>query len=84
MATATKFNQPLPANADNFVSQAGDFLRGAGDRIIENMIYLGEFSHGARKARRFQALNALSDAELAERGLTREGLPYFVFGPFYS
>lgn len=84
MANAAKFHQPLPTNAASFVDQAGANLRSAGDRILEGLVWLGEHSGAARKARQFQALNALNDKELAARGLTRDGLANYVFGPYHS
>lgn len=84
MADTAKFAQPLPSNATHFVDQAGSFLRGAGDRVFTSLIALGEGSSVAAKARAFKALSDLSDEELAERGLTRDGLPVHVFGAFYG
>ena len=84
MADTAKFAQPLPANAANFVDQAGTFLRNAGDHFLTAMIQMGEATTAARKAREFRALNELSDAELEKRGLTRDGLAVHVFGTLYS
>ncbi len=84
MANAAKFAQPLPENAAHFVDQAGAFLRGAGERVFTAMIALGEGTTAARKAREFKALSDLSDAELAQRGLTRDGLAVHVFGAYYG
>ena len=83
MASAAKFHQPLPANAGNFVDQAGSFLGKIGDGVLTAMVSLAEGSHAARKAREFKALSDLSDAELAARGLTRDALPVHVFGKYY-
>ena len=83
MATASKFAQPLPANAGHFVDQAGAFLGKVGDHVLTAMMLLAEGSHAARKAREFKALSDLSDAELAERGLTRDVLAVHVFGKYY-
>ncbi len=84
MSATAKFNQPLPVNATNVVDQAGAYVRSAGARILNAFVAIGENSSGARKARAYATLNALSDAELAERGLNRDTLASHVFGPFYS
>ena len=83
MATATRFNQPLPANAGHFVDQAGAFLGKVGDGILTAMMYIAEGTHAAQKAREFNALCDLTDDELAARGLTRDALPAHVFGKYY-
>ena len=83
MADVAKFTQPLPVSAGHFVDQAGAFLRGASDHVLTAMMFLAEGSHAARKAREFNALCELTDAELAERGLTRDALPVHVFGKYY-
>lgn len=84
MAQTAKFAQPLPANAANFVDQAGIFLRDASQHIFNAMILMGEATTAARKAREFKALSDLSDAELQQRGLTRDGLAVHVFGAYYG
>lgn len=84
MSATIDFDQSLPVNANTFVSQSRGFLRNAGKRFFDVMAVIGENSQGARKARAFQALSALSDEDLAKRGLTRDGLAGHVFGPFYS
>lgn len=50
------------------------------DAILAWMIRTSEQSSKARAARAFAALNALSDEELAARGLTRGDLVFRVFG----
>lgn len=84
MSATVKLNQPQHVGTSNVIEQIGAFLRGAGDRLLYVFIKLGENSHAAHKAREFQALSSLSDEQLAERGLTRDGLAIHVFGPFYS
>ena len=84
MSATFDFDQSLPVNANNFVARTRTFLRDAGEQFLKVMVVIGENSQGARKARAFQALSGLSDEELAERGLTRDGLVNHVFGPFYS
>ncbi|MEM7212808.1 MAG: hypothetical protein AAF479_13100 [Pseudomonadota bacterium] len=84
MATVAKFNQPLPTTAASFVDQAGSHLRNFGDHILESLVNLGEMSTAAKKARQYQALNALTDDELEIRGLRRDELVTYVFGTFHG
>ncbi|MEM9061538.1 MAG: hypothetical protein AAGD13_13840 [Pseudomonadota bacterium] len=84
MAHTAKFSQPLPNTSTNIVDGASRAFNRIGDRILEGMVLLGENSTAAKKARQFQALNALSDEALAKRGLKRDGLASHVFGPLFS
>lgn len=51
-------------------------------QLVDWLVRMGEMSPGARAARAYAALNALSDAELAKRGLNRADLLDHCFGPF--
>lgn len=54
-----------------------------GTRFMDWLVRVGEQSSGARAARAYAALNALSDAELAARGLNRGDLFDRCFGPVH-
>ncbi|MEL7469438.1 MAG: hypothetical protein AAFN27_13350 [Pseudomonadota bacterium] len=84
MAETAKFSQPLPTTSSNLVDGAARSIERIGSWILEGLVLLGESSVAAKKAKEFQALNALSDEALAKRGLTRDGLASFVFGPLFS
>lgn len=51
-----------------------------GARIMDWLVRVGEMSSGARAAKHYAALNALSDLELAKRGLRRDDLLDHCFG----
>ncbi|MGD1925281.1 MAG: hypothetical protein ACFB03_13995 [Paracoccaceae bacterium] len=84
MAETAKFSQPLPTTSSNLVDVAWHGIARIGSRIFDGLVLLGESSSAAKKAKQFQALNALSDEALAKRGLTRDGLASYVFGPLFS
>ena len=59
------------------VSDSADRLANSG---LELLVRIGERSAGARAAEAFRQLYAMTDEELAERGLTRDQLTYYCFG----
>ena len=67
---------PKPAAAEQFSARA------LGDRILDWMARVGEKSPAAQAAKRYAALNTLTDAQLAERGLSRDQLAQICFGRY--
>ena len=51
-----------------------------GERLMDWMVRVGEMSAAGRAAQRYAKLNALSDLELAKRGMKREELLDLCFG----
>lgn len=66
------------ATSELAANSKGIFARLA-DAALSWMISAGEASTTAAAARKFARLNALTDAELAEQGLTRNGLVHHCF-----
>lgn len=62
-----------------FTLSFSSFFLGALSRIGSGIEWLMDNSAGAMRAKKVQALHALSDAELAERGLKREEIVMYVF-----
>lgn len=62
------------------IPNARNHQQGIMDRIGDWLVRLGEISSMSRAAQNFAALNALSDKDLAERGLQRSELLDLCFG----
>ena len=61
-------------------AQGGHSLAGIGEAFLNWLGRVGERSAAGRAAANFQQLNALSDEQLAELGLTRAELATRCFG----
>ncbi|MEO1490763.1 MAG: hypothetical protein AAFV19_01245 [Pseudomonadota bacterium] len=79
MTTATKIEQTT--HTAGIIEDAGNAISRLSKRIFNGLVALGEISDSARRARVFAAMNALSDEQLAERGLKRSDLTTHCFGP---
>ena len=60
------------------------WFEATGERILGWMARTGEKSRAARAADNFARLNALSDAELARKGIARRDLFWLCFGSVAS
>jgi hypothetical protein len=78
MNSTTTYEQAAFRREADTSSQAD--TRGLGERFIQWLGRVGERSGMARRAETFARLNALSDDELAARGLYREELLVHCFG----
>ena len=56
---------------------------GFGDRLLGLLVRIGEASGPAERARYADRLFAMSDAELAKRGLTRDGIIRHAFRGYF-
>ena len=84
MATAQRFLQPHPTAATEIVHHVVHLFGEFGRMIGRAFMFLGESPAMEEKARKFQALNALSDEELAGKGLNRDQIAGHVFGPLFN
>ena len=75
---AIAFVERMPKAA----SETTGWLEAAGERFFGWMARAGENSRAARAAESFARLNALSDAELARKGIQRVDLFWICFGRF--
>jgi hypothetical protein len=81
----TKASAPQTDYSDLFatISRLAADVSASADRLATSSLKLlariGENSPGARAAEKFQKLNALSDQELAARGLRRDDLLFICF-----
>jgi len=58
-------------------------LAGLGHTLRNAVLAFGNASNGARCMREVERLSALSDGELARRGLSRDGIVRHAFAPFF-
>ncbi len=59
------------------------FFASLGESLLALIEAVGSASHAGRCAREAERLFALSDAELARRGLTRDRVIPHAFGPYF-